>query len=869
MRPPPPRARRTIPRPEPRRAPVTDRAQPDTPEEEILAQLEAVSYVAHRDACAALPAVRAVEAAGAARWLEAGRELFLRDRDAGRAFWRGTPALAGAFAGLDPWLEQALSLGRVRGAWRAVEGFMAQAGAVRARWGGAGERRWFDLGRRWTVRDAGAGGRYFETPFEALAGAGAGVEALEALLAPAESLGEGGTALGAYLDAALRLRGTVDAGTFARWAARGADVLRAARTRGERYFRLEGEGLDSLFELMPGFSVRRRGRLLRLLLEAWFGAALPEAARAWRESDWRPGGGAAAVETDGRRLWLPAVFPDREAAVLGVLHAAGHLVYGTYEPHALAAEAGSGGPGEGPAEAWTRRCASVTGEADGRFRAVFDLCEDLRVDLRLARRIPGYAKRLQRLARAAPRPSGYAGRLRDALCAGLGALDADHPADALGPRLAPLAAPEATVATAFACARAWFRETGGPEGAETDADGAGPAPAAAFHLPGRGPNAPRPAGAVAAAHAAAAGAGDEGAGEAHTRRPAAVPAGARAGRNPRVESRGAMGGSGARGAGVGSVARVPPSPAPRAPRRGGRAYPEWDYRAQAYREGWARVHDCELREHDAAGAARMWEATAHLRRRLRRALQRQRPVRRAPLRRRPDGEDLDLDAAVDYVVARRAGLAPRPDVYVRRAARGRDTAVLLLADLSTSIMATTPDGGGRVVDRLRAALLVFADALEEVGDPCAVRGFASKYHDGVEYYRIKAFDEPLDADRRARIAGLTGRLASRMGAAIRRAVDELRAAPAQRRLLLILSDGRPADYDDGGDLRYLHEDTRLAMKEARDAGIHAFCVTLDPRAGTYLPAIFGVGHYLVLEDVDRLPQRLPEIYLRLRRGGAA
>jgi nitric oxide reductase activation protein len=131
-------------------------------------------------------------------------------------------------------------------------------------------------------------------------------------------------------------------------------------------------------------------------------------------------------------------------------------------------------------------------------------------------------------------------------------------------------------------------------------------------------------------------------------------------------------------------------------------------------------------------------------------------------------------------------------------------------------------------------------------------------------YPIKRFGDPFDARRRAVLGGLSGRLATRMGAAVRHSTALLQKHPAQRRLLLILSDGRPADYDDGGDSRYLQEDTRMAVKEAQDRGVHAFCISLDPRGGEYLPLVFGPGHYLVLPHIDSLPQRLPEIYLRLR-----
>jgi nitric oxide reductase activation protein len=251
-------------------------------------------------------------------------------------------------------------------------------------------------------------------------------------------------------------------------------------------------------------------------------------------------------------------------------------------------------------------------------------------------------------------------------------------------------------------------------------------------------------------------------------------------------------------------------------------------------------------------------------RRLKKALQAQKPTRMSPLRRQKEGEEPDIDAAVQFVVERRAGQSPKANIYRQRRPLQRDTAVLLLADLSTSIMAEAADSGVRVVDRLRAAMLLFGEALVEVGDPFALYGFASKYHQEVLVYPIKRFDERFDGRARAVLGGLSGRLATRMGAAIRHSTRQLLRSPGQRRLLLILSDGRPADYDDGGDPRYLQEDTRMAVREAREQGVHAFCISLDPRGGEYLPLVFGPGHYLVLPQIDHLPQRLPEIYLRLR-----
>ena len=136
---------------------------------------------------------------------------------------------------------------------------------------------------------------------------------------------------------------------------------------------------------------------------------------------------------------------------------------------------------------------------------------------------------------------------------------------------------------------------------------------------------------------------------------------------------------------------------------------------------------------------------------------------------------------------------------------------------------------------------------------------------GVQTCALPIFDDPYSDDVRAQIGGMSGRLATRMGAAIRHATKCFERVESRRRLLLLLSDGRPEDYDDGGDRRYLHEDTRMAVKEAVSKGVHPFCITVDTMANQYLPQIFGAGHYLVLDQINSLPNKLPEIYLKLRR----
>ncbi len=856
-----------------------------------LEQLAKVSFVAHRDAQAALPAVSGHGDTVALEWLAACRRLFEFDRDAGRAFARATPEVAAAAGTVLPWTRQALRFLDCQGSWKAVEGFMGNLAHAYAMLGATGEMRWADIGFAWCGRHAESGNAYFNTPVRDLAGRH-GVPGIEQLSGAAEELfNTRRLALATFLPGALRVRALLGAGAIAPWSRRGIDVLTADRFRGEAYFRLESEeSLRLLLDDLPGFRAAQNERFLKMVLTAWYGEACEV-----QDSGWSPDKGRPFVETDGRAVLAPVTLPDREHAVLGVLHVAGHLQFGTYAVGPLAQLFRQIGVdakvAESQAISWEPLIAQFGADA-ARFKLLFDLCEDLRIDNAIAMIAPTHLRRMARLADLAPQPEGpalawyalaqatlqFALRQSGTMATGrVPAAAAPDPAaaadaTALAPEvehlLGRLLAADATVVDAFRVAASLLPLLDLPQPhTPEDVQNA--------YLPGRSPNIGREV-------KAAQGPGSqserseqkesesgEGEGE-HDEDSESVeqetgPQDAEADDSGGAAAH-AQSAANRKGTGQTRTAERPQQQAgkDKGPDRG-IPYPEWDYRENRYKADWAWVAEKVLAEANPQEAQRLADRHAGTLKRLKKAIQSQKPTRPAPLTRQWDGDDLDLEATVRYVSERVAGRSPEPRVYKRRAIRHRDVAVTLLADLSTSIMQTVADGNGRLVDTVRAGVLLFAESMEEVGDPYSIAGFCSKYRDNVNYYRIKDFDQPFNDGVRATVGGLSGRLATRMGAAIRHAVHRFEGVQTPRRLLLLLSDGRPEDYDDGGDRRYLHEDTRMAVKEAVNAGVHPFCITVDTLANQYLPQIFGRGHYLVLDQIGSLPAKLPEIYLRLRR----
>ncbi len=286
--------------------------------------------------------------------------------------------------------------------------------------------------------------------------------------------------------------------------------------------------------------------------------------------------------------------------------------------------------------------------------------------------------------------------------------------------------------------------------------------------------------------------------------------------------------------------------------------PEWDYRKQVLLPDYCLVQEMLARR---AAPCELPPALRRDAQRLRRQFEILHPGRgwrRAQL----DGEELDLDACVRHAAdCVGNGSSHERGLYRQLARQERDLACLLLADLSLSTDAWV-NNKGRVIEVIRDSLFLFAEALAVTGDRFALYGFSSRKRQQVRVQRIKSFDERYTATVRGRINAIKPGYYTRMGAAVRHATGLLSPQSAARRLLLLLTDGKPNDLDhyEG---RYGIEDTRMALLEARRQGLHPFCVNIDQEADDYLPYLFGKEGFVLIRHPEDLPRQLLLLYTRL------
>jgi hypothetical protein len=291
-------------------------------------------------------------------------------------------------------------------------------------------------------------------------------------------------------------------------------------------------------------------------------------------------------------------------------------------------------------------------------------------------------------------------------------------------------------------------------------------------------------------------------------------------------------------------------------------YQEWDYQIQLHRPDWTTLYERRQPKGDPEMIENIiteYKPVAH---RIKQIIDLLTPQGVQRVRNMEDGDEIDINAAIDAMVAIRMGEQPNPRITMRNILKNRDLAVVVLMDLSESTNETVEGSDKTILQLTREASTLVATAINGIGDPFALHGFASDGRHDVQYYRFKDFNQHFDDDAKSRLAGMQGGLSTRMGAAMRHAGQHLLRQPERRKLLLIITDGEPADIDER-DPQHLRHDTKKAVEELYSKGVMSYCLTLDANADTYVKRIFGANNYTIIDNVQRLPEKLPVLFATL------
>lgn len=287
-------------------------------------------------------------------------------------------------------------------------------------------------------------------------------------------------------------------------------------------------------------------------------------------------------------------------------------------------------------------------------------------------------------------------------------------------------------------------------------------------------------------------------------------------------------------------------------------YPEWDYKKRKYRPSWCHLQTHAAQQCDPAWMMRAEAKHAALIHRLKKQFA---AITSTYLqtKRQPSGPEFDLDALVDCQVRIRAGSTPTEQIYQDRKKDLHDLAAVILLDLSFSTDAWVR--GARVLDSIMETVLCVGNVIDENIASFAVAGFSSNTRRSCRYEVFKNFHEPWEGAK-PRLGGPQPQGYTRIGPALRHSHELLLNQQAARKTVILVTDGRPCDYDRYEGL-YGIKDVRKAIESGKLHGIQTHAFAIEKQATETFPQMFSRDHFDVVPTPDDLIRHLSRLFARL------
>jgi nitric oxide reductase NorD protein len=288
-------------------------------------------------------------------------------------------------------------------------------------------------------------------------------------------------------------------------------------------------------------------------------------------------------------------------------------------------------------------------------------------------------------------------------------------------------------------------------------------------------------------------------------------------------------------------------------------YDEWDFKKRSYKQSFCKVYpktqvksDMEYYKNTISKNTSTLEGLRKMLMSVNNKMQLH--------RRQIHGDEFDIDALTDLFIDVHTHKTPSENVYLSKRKKEKDLSILLLLDVSLS-----SDGfaaNNRVIDVEKEVSILFGEILNEFEIDFSIDSFYSKTRNYSTYLTLKEFDESWEIGRN-RIGAVEPQGYTRIGTALRHAGARLDLRPAKNKWVILISDGKPNDYDryEG---KYGIQDIKQALRELNERQIHSYALAIESQAKYYLPQMFGLNHYQILTSPVALLGSLVKLYEKIK-----
>lgn len=295
-------------------------------------------------------------------------------------------------------------------------------------------------------------------------------------------------------------------------------------------------------------------------------------------------------------------------------------------------------------------------------------------------------------------------------------------------------------------------------------------------------------------------------------------------------------------------------------------YPEWNYKSQSLKEDHCRLYIHQKLKAGQLQNHQKWlhelelkyeQNILYWRHKLDGLLNQKRWQDR-----QWEGRDINIDQYVRFYGDMRSGQVQEVPLYEKLLKSHRELSVLILFDQSLSTDSWVQNR--RVLDVELEAIALIGKLVEPACDQFSVAGCWSQTRNQCHFRFYKQFQDLWESFYR-QVPAISPQGYTRLGPAIRHGKEVLARSTSPKKLLLLLTDGKPTDYDryEG---QYGIEDIHHSALELDKDNIRLYALAVESQAKSYFPHLFGRNNYQILQDPCDLPEKLWQIYLEALRG---
>ncbi|MCB0389671.1 MAG: VWA domain-containing protein [Bdellovibrionales bacterium] len=218
-----------------------------------------------------------------------------------------------------------------------------------------------------------------------------------------------------------------------------------------------------------------------------------------------------------------------------------------------------------------------------------------------------------------------------------------------------------------------------------------------------------------------------------------------------------------------------------------------------------------------------------------------------------EGTEIDIDKWCTSFTDFRSGHTPNQKIFSEKRKRHNYFALSVLFDQSLSTDSWIENE--HIIEAIRFGLLSLSELLEKFCHQIMVAGTFSVTRRNCNLIVYKSFSDNWTFYKE-KIASVDPQGYTRLGPAIRHVKNELVAKSAKKKILLLITDGKPTDLDyyEGHHGIY---DVRKARIEAESQGVEFVAIVLDKKKRTYFSDMFS--HY----DIIQSPSEFQESFFKL------